>query len=279
MGETGNRVVEFYASHPISAGHILARLKTERGSLEGVAAADLYPHDQDHYGGLAANAALADAAGISPGAKVADFCAGIGGPARWMAAERGAAVTGVELTPERVAGARELTALVGLSERVRVLEGDVTAAPLADGSFDAVYSQEAFLHVPDTSAVLAEACRVLRPGGRLAFTDWVANTPLSEADADAMLQGLRAQRLNSPAEYRRLLADAGFEVLAVDDLTEPWGEILKRRLEMYLQLREDTAETGSASGDDAFYHGYVRFVALVREGVLGGARFTARRAG
>jgi ubiquinone/menaquinone biosynthesis C-methylase UbiE len=72
------------------------------------------------------------------------------------------------LTPARVAGAAELTKLVGLQDRVRVLEGNVMDVPLPDAGMDAVVSQEAFLHVPDKGRALAEAFRILKPGGRLA---------------------------------------------------------------------------------------------------------------
>jgi sarcosine/dimethylglycine N-methyltransferase len=66
---------------------------------------ELWPHDQDHYGGLEANAKLAERAGLQPGMKVADFCAGLGGPARWYAVTHDVDVTGIDITPERVKGA------------------------------------------------------------------------------------------------------------------------------------------------------------------------------
>ncbi len=118
-----------------------------------------------------------------------------------------------------MAGANDLTALVGLSDRVRVIEGNVMAVPLPDRSMDAVISQEAFLHVPDLPRALAEAFRILRPGGRLAFTNWVAEQPLSSADADLMWQGMAVARLYSAEAHRDLLERAGFRVVSVEDLT------------------------------------------------------------
>src|SRR5689334_20930142 len=141
--------IDFYERHPISCEIILARLKASRGHLDDLRPEELFPHDQDHYGGLAANDALAERAHIGNGTRVADFCAGLGGPARYLAHRHRADVTGIELTPARVAGAAELTALVGLADRVRVLAGNVMDVPLRDGSVDAVVSQEALLHVPD----------------------------------------------------------------------------------------------------------------------------------
>src|SRR4051794_38406353 len=157
--------IDFYDRHPISAQIILARLEAARGTLEGLQPEDLFAHDQDHYGGLAANDALAACARVGAGSKVVDLCAGLGGPARYLAHRYGADVTGVELTPARVAGAAELTRRVGLEHQVRVIEGNVMDLPLEDASYDAVVSQEALLHVPDTARVFAEAHRVLKPGG------------------------------------------------------------------------------------------------------------------
>ena len=276
MSDTAQSIY-FYTRHPISAAIILSKLREARGNLDGVRPDELFPHDQDHYGGLAANDALAAAAHIGTGSRVADFCAGLGGPARYLAHRYGADVTGIELTPARVAGAAELTRLVGLQERVRVLEGNVMDVPLRDATMDAVVSQEAMLHVPDKGRALAEAFRILKAGGRLAFTDWTPHVPLSEADADLLWRGMAAQTLQSVASYRGLLEQAGFRIVAVDDLTTEWGVILAERLAMYRTLREEAERAGTPVGHDAFHKSYVRFVALVQERALGGARFTAEK--
>ncbi len=277
MDTRQQHVIAFYARHPISAAHILKALETSRGHLRDLKPEELWAHDQDHYGGLAANDALAEAAGFRSGQKVADFCAGLGGPARYFATRYGVDVTGIELTRERVEGAETLTRAVDLGDRVRVLSGDVTAAPLGDGTMDAVYSQEAFLHVPDKAKAVKEAARVLKPGGVLVFTDWVRHRSLNDDEAQSMWTGIAAQTLQSIAEYDGLLAAAGFEVVKVDDLTSDWGTILAERSRMYRQLREDARKAGTPEGDDAFYNAYMKLVELVQTRALGGARFTARK--
>jgi sarcosine/dimethylglycine N-methyltransferase len=277
MDDINVGAVGFYSRHPISATIILHRLRAERGSLQDLSPPDLFPHDQDHYGGVDANDALARAAAIGEGSRVADFCAGLGGPARYLAWTYGADVTGVDLTPARVKGAAELTRLVGLSDRVRVIEGDVTKVPLPDCRFDAVISQEAFLHVPDKGQAIREAFRVLRPGGRFALTDWVAHRPLNPDDAELFWQGQAVRNLQSVADYQRLIAEAGFTRESTTDLSAEWAEILRKRLEMYRQLREETRAAGAPSGHDAFYRSYVRLVELVGAGDLGGARFAAEK--
>src|SRR6185503_6933223 len=135
-----------------------------------------------HYGGLAAVDTLARRARIGPHSRVLDVCAGLGGPARFLASRRGCRVVGIEMNGGRAAGARRLTARVGLGSLVKVARGDATRLPFRAGAFDACVSQEAFLHIADKPAVLRECRRVLALGGRLAFSDWITHPGLSDGE-------------------------------------------------------------------------------------------------
>ncbi|HXH84379.1 MAG TPA: SAM-dependent methyltransferase, partial [Candidatus Tectomicrobia bacterium] len=86
-------VAGYYDRHPISAARVLAAVRRRRGGLDGlVRPEDLFEFDQDHYGGLAAVDVLARRAGIGAGARVLDVCAGLAGPARFLASRRGCRV-------------------------------------------------------------------------------------------------------------------------------------------------------------------------------------------
>ncbi|HEX2891987.1 class I SAM-dependent methyltransferase [Vineibacter terrae] len=267
---TDPHVIAFYDRHPISADQILAKIG---GAPSG--AADLWPHDQDHYGGLEANAALAQRAGIGPGTRVLDLCAGLCGPARHNAATLGCSVVALELNAQRASGARRLNALVGLDRRIAVVQGDATRPPFGDGAFDVVWSQEAFLHIADKTGLLAGARRVLKPGGRLAFTDWTAGPALTDADRRLMDEGIAAKAIHSPAEYEGLLTGAGFAEIRREDLSAAWRSILQERLEMYRHLRDEAQRATGADPHADYVRFYERFVALVAGGALGGARFVA----
>lgn len=277
MSDATSQTVYFYDRHPISCEIILAKLRASRGHLDGLRPEELFAHDQDHYGGLAATDELARGAQIGKGSRVADFCAGLGGTVRYLVHKYGADVTGIELTPARVAGAQELTRRVGLDGTARIVEGNVMDVPLPDASMDAVVSQEAFCHVPDVKRALAEAFRILRTGGRLAFSDWVANQPLAAADAQLMWEGMAIQPLRSIPDYRILVEGAGFGLISATDLTEEWGPILKERLAMYQRLREEARQAGTPMGHDAFHQSYIRFVNLILERKLGGVRIVAAK--
>jgi cyclopropane fatty-acyl-phospholipid synthase-like methyltransferase len=275
MSDATSQTVYFYNRHPISCEIILTKLRASRGYLDGLRPEELFPHDQDHYGGLAATDELARGAQVSNGSRVADFCAGLGGTVRYLAHKYGADVTGIELTPARVAGAQELTKRVGLQETARVIEGNVLEVPLADASMDAVVSQEAFCHVPDVKKALTEAFRILRKDGRLAFTDWMANEPLTADDAQLMWDGMAIQPLRSISDYCHLVESSGLRVLSATDLTDEWGPILQERLAMYQRLREEARQAGTPTGHDAFHRSYVRFVDLIQQRKLGGIRIVA----
>jgi cyclopropane fatty-acyl-phospholipid synthase-like methyltransferase len=277
MSDASSQTVYFYNRHPISCEIILTKLRKSRGHLDGLRPEELFPHDQDHYGGIAATDELARGAQVGNGSRVADFCAGLGGTVRYLAHKYGADVTGIELTPARVSGAQELTRRVGLHRTARIVEGNVMDVPLPNESMDAVISQEAFCHVPDVKRAVAEAFRILRADGRLAFTDWIASQPLTAADAQLMWEGMAIQPLRSIAEYRSLLESVGFRVISTSDLTEEWGPILKERLAMYQVLREEARQAGTPMGHDAFHKSYIRFVDLVQERKMGGVRMVAAR--
>jgi len=277
MGDATAQTVYFYDRHPISLDIILAKLHASRGHLDGLRPDDLFPHDQDHYGGLAATDELARGAQIANGSRVADFCAGLGGTVRYLAHKYGAKVTGIELTPSRASGAQELIKRVGLQERAQVVEGNVMNVPLADATMDAVVSQESFCHVPDPAKALSEAFRILRKDGRLAFTDWIANEPLSTDDSQLMWDGMSIQPLRSIPDYRKLVEGAGFKINSVTDLTGEWGPILKERLAMYQRLREEARQAGTPMGHDAFHKSYIRFVELIQQRKMGGVRIVASK--
>ncbi len=107
---------------------------------------------------------------IRSGERVLDLATGTGITAI-AARERGAQVTGVDLTPELIVVARKKASEAGFSD-INFQEGDAEALPFADASFDVVLSTCGHMFAPDQPKVAAELARVTRPGGRVVFLAW-----------------------------------------------------------------------------------------------------------
>lgn len=116
-----------------------------------------------------AAATLVNYAGVKAGEKVLDVACGTGVVAI-TAARRGASVKGLDLAPALVAEARRNAALI--DSPVEFTEGDAENLPYRDGEFDVVLSQFGHMFAPRPDVAVREMLRVLKPGGRIAFSTW-----------------------------------------------------------------------------------------------------------
>lgn len=271
------QVTGFYDKHPITERQILAALARDQKSPSTLVPEDLYPHDQDHYGGLAAVDRLIGATCTTASNLVLDVCSGLGGPARYVAQATGGRVVGIDLTASRAISAHRLTGLVGLTPQVCFANGDATRLPFAADSFDVAISQEAFLHIGDKPALFAELRRVLKPGGRLAFTDWLGFSGLDGAARQRLRDGIAANAIHEPDTYCGFLRDAGFADVGMTDLSTEWQKILKDRLEMFRSMGPDTMRRHGADAHARYIDAYEFFVARISDGDLGGGLFTATK--
>ena len=153
-----------------------------------------------------------------PTARVLEIGCGTGPVTRLLARQRGVAeAVGIDPSPVFIAKAGKLAAELG---NVSFEEGDGRALRFADGDFDVVVCHTVLCHVPEPERVLAEALRVLRPGGTLAVCDGdYATTTVALGESDplqACIEAVKAEFLNDPWLVRRLpalLRSVGFELL------------------------------------------------------------------
>ncbi len=169
------------------------------------------------------NHVLAGRAGIGEGDRVLDAGCGVGGSAFWLAETFGSEVVGITISGEQVYRAGRYARDRGLSDLVRFEQQDYTATTFPDGSFSVVWAQESFCHAADKAEFLAEAARLLRPGGRLVMHDYVRADPAPARGTDhlrAMLDGWVLTEFPTAADLERWAAAAGLADLTVEDTSE-----------------------------------------------------------
>ncbi len=204
---------------------ILSALTKAGKDLTALTPRDLAPVDQFHNGGTWATRKLLALAEVPENGRVLDIGGGIGGPARTLAGEFGLHVTIVDRSPDFCRTGAELTARLGLGNRVDVVVGSGDCLPVRTASVDAVVLQNSAMNIADKDGLAAEIFRVLRPGGRFAFQEVMAGpvepvrfpTPWAIDPADSFMR--------APEDARRTLAAAGFsEITWLDasDLIRSW---------------------------------------------------------
>lgn len=152
------------------------------------------------------------------GRTVLDIGCGTGAVALLLAGRLGAArVVGLDVEAPVCAAARRRVAAAGLSERVEIVLAAPGPLPFGPESFDIVYSKDSIIHIPDKEALSADVCRVLRPGGWFAASDWlIAHDGLPSAEMQAYIAAEDLDfAMASPARYRRALEAAGFADVAL----------------------------------------------------------------
>jgi len=180
----------------------------------------LAPYDQFHGRSLEATEELANALSLSPSDHILDIGSGIGGPARYFAERFGCRVTGIDLTPEFCTVARELTRLVGMADRVRFEQGDALHMPFAAESFDGAYSINVAMNIADKGAFYREIHRVLKSGAALGLTEVTRGSGPEPEYPTPWAATPAASFLVSPAETRRQIETAGFDIEGFRDTTQ-----------------------------------------------------------
>jgi arsenite methyltransferase len=130
--------------------------------------------DSFHPGGAQLTSRMGRALDVGAGDLVVDVASGPGTSALQVARETGCDVVGVDLAADSVAAAIRAAAMAGLAARVRFVQGDAEALPLADAAADGALCECALCTFPGKAMAVRELARVLRPGARVAISDITA---------------------------------------------------------------------------------------------------------
>ncbi len=224
--------------HPAIIGHwsrqdalgwILDKLTAEGISTPAVR--DVARFDQTHAGGTRAVLELAALTPISTGQRVVDLGAGLGGAARLLTDKFRCQSVCVELAPRLAAAGQVLTDLVKLGDRVWHVASDAARTPFVSTSFDGVWVQHLALHFPDSTALWSEAARLLKPGGWMAFHEWLGGDgpdllyPCPWSPEDGSLS-----YLDESDTFRSGIARSGFGNVHIIDVSGAMAERYRRQL-------------------------------------------------
>lgn len=203
---------------------------------------------------------------LTPGTRGLDIGCGIGLQTLLLAEATNpdGAITGLDISPELLANARERVRDSAFADRISFREGDMTCLPFADNSFDWVWSADCVGYpAGDTLRILKEIARVLRPGGTLALLAWTSQQflpgyPLLEARLNATCSAYAPFLLGKAPESQfmrciRWFPEAGIaEPLCRTLIGEAQGPLkseVRNALRLLFEMLWGTAEHEAAEAD------------------------------
>jgi ubiquinone/menaquinone biosynthesis C-methylase UbiE len=237
--------------------------------------------EQIHVGGFKSSKILAEKAGIKAGMYGIDLCSALGAGCRFLVNNFGAKMVGLDATDTMLKKARQRAKTKGFRGKVEFKKGDVTAIPFNNNTFDFVWGEDAWCYVVDKAKLISEAARVLKPGGILAFTDWIEGPKgLAEEEAERINRFMKFPYMESQKGYEKLIKDNGLQLIESVDLTEEFASYVDFYLKMLadqltfdaLRLIGNNMELFQAMGGEMVFMGQ-----KAHEGKMGRGRFIARK--
>ena len=197
---------------------------------------------------------------LSDKSSVLEIGCGSGGYAVYLAKSAGCRILGLDINAEGIRNANLLAEQAKVGERAVFQQFDVSQ-PLAekDDAFDAVYSNDVLCHVPGRLDLLVEIFRVLKPSGRILFSDALVIGGMISAEEIATRSSIGFYFFSPPLENERLLKQAGFPQVHTADTTENAAQISKK----WHNAREKRKEELVAVEGSPTFDGLQRFLSCV----------------
>lgn len=202
---------------------------------------ELVMGQQIHIGGMVSSMDLAKQAGVAGMKTGIDLCCCTGAGMRLLVRFCNVGqMIGVDATDQVVHLGRQRCAAEGSADRISFVLAEVTRTRLPAASADFVWGEDAWCYVADKPALVREAARLVKPGGVIAFTDWIEGAkPMTDAEAARYLKFMKFPNVLDLAGYKSLLSSAGCKVVQAHD-TGRFAPYVKLYLDMLnMQLTSD----------------------------------------
>lgn len=197
---------------------------------------------------------------VNQSSRVLEIGSGSGGSALHLAETVGCRVVGVDVNEAGVKNGNALAKSRNLEALARFDRCDAgKPLPFDDESFDAIYSNDAICHIPGRLSVLNDWHRLLKPGGRIAFSDALVVTGALSDEELATRSSIGYYLFVPPGENERLIKEAGFRLLRAEDVTEAAAALSQRRRDS----RAKRADKLSQIEGEANFAGLQKFLACV----------------
>jgi len=242
---------------------------------------ELIMGEQIHVAGFKSSMELAARAGLKEGLYGIDLCSALGAGCRFLVKNFKVSMVGYDGTETMITKAIERTEAEGLAGKIENRLGDVTSIPFDDNTFDFVWGEDAWCYVDDKDKLIAEAARVLKPGGTLAFTDWIEGPAgLADEEAERICTFMKFPYMQNQKGYEEVIKTNGLTLVESTDLTEEFAGYV----DFYIKMLTDqlTYDALKIIGDNMEMFqgmgGEMGFMSeKAHEGKMGRARFIARK--
>jgi ubiquinone/menaquinone biosynthesis C-methylase UbiE len=173
--------------------------------------------EQIHVGGENETEILANKAGITKDDVVLDVCSALGGPVRYLAEKYGCTLVGIDATQHMIDEAIKRTKTESYAHLITYKLGNALDMPFKAASFDLVWGQDAWCYVTDKDRLIRESYRVLKPGGIIAFTDWLQTGKMTEEEWTNLNSFMAFPYMETLDGYAALLENNGFDILSKEN--------------------------------------------------------------